>query len=133
VSAAEFDARDFVERYFASIWDVLNGGVEAMRPWFVDDFQGETPWSTTAPVTDGIEDYARIMARFLPLMAHYEIRIARFHQTADPNTVVVEARGGGQLLGKDHEYWNDIILFITFRNGKMARQKEYFNPTIRPV
>ncbi len=127
-----FDAREFLERYFASIWDVLNGGVEAMRPWFVDDFYGETPWSASAPVADGIGAYAKIMAGFRPLMEHYEIRITEFHQTVDPNQVVVEARGGGPLV-KGGEYWNDIILFITFRDGKMARQKEYFNPTVRPV
>jgi ketosteroid isomerase-like protein len=125
-----FDARDFVERYFANMWEILNGGVEAMRPWIADDFQGETPWSRNAPTADGIEAYATIMSAFLPFVEHYEILLKELHETTDPNTVVVEAKGGGPLKSGG-EYWNDIILFLTFRDGKIARQKEYFNPAVR--
>jgi ketosteroid isomerase-like protein len=56
-----------------------------------------------------------------------------FHPTPDPEAVVVEARGGAPLAGGTGEYWNDLILFIWFREGKIARQREYFTPLIRPT
>lgn len=130
MSAQPFDARAFVEEYFASMWDLLNGGVDELRKWVAEDYHGETPYSPTAPVCDGVEAYAQIMAAFRPFLAGYEIRIERFHATTDPNVVVVEARGGGPLA-EGGEYWNDIILVLTFKNGKLWRQREYFNPLNR--
>jgi ketosteroid isomerase-like protein len=121
-----FDARDFLERYYEAVWDLAGGGVEALREWETDDIQYELPWSERLQAFQGLEAHAKVIG-FLPLsLTSYEIRMTGFYPTADPNQFVIESTGVGQTI-RGSEYRNDYVQFITFRDGKIARVREYFN------
>jgi ketosteroid isomerase-like protein len=121
-----FDARDFIERYYASAWELAKGDVDSLREWEVEDIDYQLPWSERLKGFTGVEEHAKVIRFLRDNLKNYEIRVTAFHETVDPNRVIVEATGGGETLsGKD--YRNDYVQFITFRDGKIAQVREYFN------
>lgn len=122
-----FDARDFMEGYYAGVWEMANGGVDAVREWEAEDIEYELPWSDRLKAFNGVQEHAKVLGFFTANLTSYEIRMTGFHPTADPNQVVVESTGAGQTV-RGTEYRNDYVQFITFRDGKIARIREYFDP-----
>ncbi len=124
-----FDAREFIERYYAAIWELANGTVEALREWETDDIVYELPWSEKLQEFTGIETHVKVMSHLPANLKNYEIHMTAFYPTADPNEVVVESTGGGETMN-GFDYRNEYVQFITFREGKIARVREFFD-TIR--
>jgi ketosteroid isomerase-like protein len=124
--AEAFDARDFIERYFACMWDLSQAGIEELRQWETDDIEWELPWSDAFPVFHGLEQHHRVLSGMTSRLSHYEIRMTACHPTDDPNKIIVLAQGGGPTRD-GREYRNEHVMFITFRDGKIAHVKEYFN------
>ncbi len=125
--ADAFDARDFMERYFASMWDLAQAGPDALREWETEDIRWELPWSDRVSEFNGIEQHHRVMSGMTSLLSHYEVRVSEFYPMENPNRVIVIAHGGGPTRD-GREYRNEHPMFITFRDGKFAHVREYFNP-----
>jgi hypothetical protein len=123
----EFDARDFLRRYYAGIWDTATGGIDALGRWEVEDIDYELPWSEGPTVLRGIEAHARLLAGFAAALTSYEIEVRAIHATLDPSEFVIESTGRGRTR-RGTEYRNDYVQFIALRDGKIARVREYFNP-----
>lgn len=121
------DGREFIERYYANIWTAANMGVDALREWEAEDIDYELPWSDRVKAFKGVEAHAKMLEFFTSSLTSYEIRMTGFHPTADPNEFVIESTGTGRTV-RGSEYRNEYIQFITLRDGKIARVREYFNP-----
>jgi uncharacterized protein len=124
--AEEFDAREFIERYFAAMWDLSQGGIDELREWETEDIVWELPWSERLPLIDGLEQHHRVFSGMTSQLAHYEIRVLHFYPTPDPEKVILIAEGGGPTTD-GRTYRNEHPMFITFRDGKIAHVREYFN------
>ena len=122
-----FDARDFIERYFARMWDLSQEGVEALREWETEDITWELPWSANFPGFKGLEQHHQVLGGMTNFLTGYSITMSEFHQTEDPNEVIVVADGGGPTKAGG-TYANEHVMFISFRDGKIAHVREYFNP-----
>ena len=125
--ADAFDARDFIERYFARMWDLSQGGVEALRQWETEDVRWELPWTEGFAGFNGLDEHARVLGSMTNYLSHYEVRMTSFYATDDPERVIIEAVGGGPTVD-GREYRNEHVMFMTFRDGKVAHVKEYANP-----
>jgi ketosteroid isomerase-like protein len=126
VPEGDFDARDFIERYFAVMWDLSQQGIEALREWEADDIVWELPWSESFPEFRGLEQHHQVLSGMTSRLAGYEIRATDVYETPDPNEVIVIAQGGGPTRdGRD--YRNEHIMFMRFRDGKVAHVREFFN------
>ena len=52
----------------------------------------------------------------------------KFHETTDPNVIIVEFPGQSVSTETGLEYKQNYITVATFRNGQIAHMKEYYNP-----
>ncbi len=73
-----------------------------------------------------LEMYAEVGRRFSSL----DYRVTEVWPTVDPDLVICEVRGDNVVAGSDHHYRNHYIMFVTFRQGKIARWVEYSNPKV---
>ena len=73
-----------------------------------------------------LEMYAEVGRRFATL----DYRMTDVWPTVDPDLVICEVRGDNLVAGSDHRYQNHYIMFVSFREGKIARWVEYSNPKV---
>ncbi|MER5796459.1 nuclear transport factor 2 family protein [Streptomyces sp. NPDC001980] len=52
----------------------------------------------------------------------------RIHETTDPETLVVEMRGVGRLVGSDRPFDMTYIAVVTVRDGHFVSYRDYWNP-----
>ncbi|GHC59825.1 nuclear transport factor 2 family protein [Streptomyces cinnamoneus] len=50
------------------------------------------------------------------------------HQTTAPETIVVEMRGVGRLVGTGSPFDMSYIAVVTVKNGLITRYRDYWNP-----
>ncbi|HEU5308788.1 MAG TPA: nuclear transport factor 2 family protein [Acidimicrobiia bacterium] len=50
--------------------------------------------------------------------------------TVDPDLVIVEVRGDNRVRGGQQRYRNHYIMFLYFRDGLVARWREFSNPDV---
>ncbi|MEU1310593.1 nuclear transport factor 2 family protein [Streptomyces cinnamoneus] len=52
------------------------------------------------------------------------------HQTTAPETIVVEMRGVGRLVGSESPFDMSYIAVVTVKNGLITRYRDYWNPLL---
>lgn len=122
-----FDAKDFIERYFASMWNLSQAGVEALGEWETEDITWELPWTEGFSGFQGLEQHEQVLRGMTKFLSHYSITAEELHRTEKPNEVIVIAKGGGPTP-EGRTYTNEHVMFISFRDGKIAHVREYANP-----
>jgi len=48
----------------------------------------------------------------------------------DPELVIVELRGDNQVAGSTTRYRNHYLMFVRFRDGRVAHWREFSNPDV---
>ncbi|GCD99568.1 nuclear transport factor 2 family protein [Embleya hyalina] len=56
------------------------------------------------------------------------LTVTRVHECVDPDTVIVEFTGTGRARTTDRPYANTYIAVLTFRDGLVVGQREFYNP-----
>lgn len=103
------------------------GDVDAQMAEYTDDAVFEFPYA--APPAR-IEGKSTITAYLTAALRTFEIRLTltQLHETTDPHTVIAEFTSDGKVTTTDKPYTNTYITVFTLKDGKIAHQKEFYNP-----
>lgn len=87
----------------------------------VDGF--DTVWAGR----DKIMSYFR---KAIPGRRNHVFTIKEFHRTADPEVIIVEAKGRSDVVALGKVYDQDYVMLFKLRDGKIAVFREYYNPMV---
>ena len=76
---------------------------------------------------------AALFERFkdFPKMFRFdEFTDVQMHQTLDPNLIVVEFLGRGEVLTTGKPYHQRYISVVQMQDGKISRYRDYWNPLV---
>ena len=62
-----------------------------------------------------------------------DLTIDEVHACLDPDELIVEFSGTGEHRPTGSPYANRYIAVFGFRDGRIARQREYYNPSASPT
>ena len=79
-------------------------------------------------VMDGKEAIAAYMRHYPDHIDLHDFPDLRIHETADPETIVVEMRGVGRLVETDSPFDMTYIAVVTMRDGHFTSYRDYWNP-----
>jgi ketosteroid isomerase-like protein len=75
----------------------------------------------------GREATGRFMELLLSVVPRFSTTVLGAYPTSDPNTVIIEAQGGGETVDGGR-YTQRYFSLITTRDGQAFRMREYCNP-----
>lgn len=75
----------------------------------------------------GREACGRFFEFLLEVVPRFTTKVVAVHPTPDPETAVVEMRGGGDTVDGGR-YEQRYLSVITSRDGRVFRMREYLNP-----
>ena len=117
-----------------TLTDAFGGKVttlEEQRAIWLDALHEDAIWEGPTfeiPVTMiGREAVSRFMEFLLSVVPRFSTKPVAVHPTADPNTIILEASGGGETADGGR-YSQRYFTMVTSRNGQAFRMREYVNP-----
>jgi uncharacterized protein len=133
--ATEMTPRNSTEETILKFYTLLmEKKFDAWGELFADDAVQENPF---VPALEGLDAEFRGKDR---IVFHYRtvltkrkghvFTINEIHQSADGNTVVVEAQGRSEVPETGRVYDQRYVMIFKLRDGKIVRLREYFNPLV---
>lgn len=103
------------------------GDVSAQLAEYTDDATLEFPYAAP-PVR--VQGKARIAEYLAAALAIFEMRltVTRIHETTDPDVLIAEFTSDGRVTTTGKPYANTYISVVTFRDGLICHQREFYNP-----
>jgi ketosteroid isomerase-like protein len=134
VGSIELDERrarnlDAVRGAFAAI---AAGDAALQRTHYTADLVLERPYASPPKRIDGKEAALTFLAGALGAFA-LELTIVEVHAGLDPDALIVEFSGSGTHRPTGSAYANRYIAVFGFRDGRICRQREYYNPAASPT
>ncbi len=107
------------------------GDADALVLHYTEDYVLELPYATTDGTTryDG-RDAVRARLRKVFRVLRLDLTISEVHPTADPNLLIAEYTSEGRSLPEGDRTFNRYVGFWWFRDGRVCRTREYFNPEL---
>jgi ketosteroid isomerase-like protein len=75
----------------------------------------------------GREAVSRFMEFLLSVVPRFSTNPVAVYPTADPDTIILEASGGGETADRGR-YTQRYFTLVTSKNGQAFRMREYVNP-----
>lgn len=60
----------------------------------------------------------------------HSFEISQVHHTLDPDVMIVQLNGSSEVPETGETYGQHYIVVFTFRDGRIKRMEEYFNPLV---
>lgn len=102
---------------------------DQMLEQYTEDLVMELPY-TNPPITIDGREKVRSYLRAAFKAFKFRIWITEVHPTIDPEMAIVEYASEGQIATTGKSYANTYIGVYWFRDGRISRVKEFFNPEI---
>lgn len=116
---------DTVLRVFAA---VSAGDADAQVANYTEDIVLEFPFTDPPTVVTGRDAvHERLRAAFS--VFRFSLEVTSVHPGLDADELIVEFSGAGTYLPNGSPYANRYIAVFGFRDGRVCRQREYFDPT----
>jgi ketosteroid isomerase-like protein len=77
------------------------------------------------PTVEGRDQFRALFGGFAAATTRIEVHDVRFHQTDDPDVVIVEERMVADLVGGGR-YENLLVIRVRFRDGLISDMFEYY-------
>jgi len=116
---------DVVLRAFAAVGA---GDADAQGANYTEDIVLEFPFTDPPTVVPGRSAVHERLTNAFKVF-QFDLTISDVHACLDPDELIVEFTGSGSYLPNGAPYENRYIAVFTFRDGKICRQREYFDPT----
>lgn len=116
--------------YEEQVRHLLDKNMEGWLDTFADDAVFELPFAPAdyprklegrAAIAEYVKDYTK----HIDLTGFPELTV---HQALDPAVIVVEALAEGRVIATGNPYQVSYVWVITVKNGKIVRQRDYWNP-----
>ncbi|MBK1787376.1 nuclear transport factor 2 family protein [Prauserella cavernicola] len=109
---------------------LLDKNIPAWVDLWADDGVMEFPfapegWPRRLEGKNAVADYMRSYPDHIDLHDFPELRI---HQTAEPETIVVEMRGVGLVVRDGSPFDMTYIAVVTVEDGRITAYRDYWNP-----
>lgn len=113
---------------------LLANDVAGWAELFAEDGVAEFPFAPEG-YPRRVEGRAAIGAYLRGLGAHVEYHSFPYldiHETADPETIVVEFGAKGRVVATDGPFDMTYIAVVTAKDGRFTRYRDYWNPLAIP-
>ncbi|MFI0482213.1 nuclear transport factor 2 family protein [Actinomadura sp. 9N215] len=109
---------------------LLDGDISGWLALWADDGVMEFPFAPPhwSQRLDGAEAIAAYMRRYPDHIDLHDFPDVRIHETAAPETIVVEMRGTGRLVQTGAPFDMTYIAVVTVKDGRFAFYRDYWNP-----
>ena len=77
----------------------------------------------------GKPEIVRFFAGFGDFLVLDAVHLVAAHPTTDPDIAVVEMEGRGKYAQTRRPYFQKYVSVLTFRGGRIAHWKDYWNPS----
>jgi uncharacterized protein len=131
VSDADVRARN-LEAIRKAFEGVSAADADQMLEHYTEDLVMELPY-IIPPLTINSREEVRTYLREAFKAFKFRIWITEVHPTVDPEMAVLEYKSEGQIATTGKRYANTYIGVYWFRDGRISRVKEFFNPEITAV
>lgn len=116
---------DVVQRAFAAVGA---GDADAQVANYTEDIVLEFPFTDPPTVVQGRDAVHERLTNAFKVF-QFSLEISAVHPCTDADEFIVEFTGSGTYLPNGAPYENRYIAVFNFRDGKICRQREYFDPT----
>jgi uncharacterized protein len=117
---------DVVRRAFAGI---AAGSAELMLvDNYTDDMVLELPYASPPTVIETKERALKYLRAAFGVF-RFSLEITEVYECVDPDLLVLEYTSQGTVLTSGKPYANRYIGVYWFRDGRIARVREFYNPT----
>ncbi|MFR9787649.1 nuclear transport factor 2 family protein [Streptomyces sp. MB22_4] len=118
------------ELYRHSLRLLLDKDIPAWVALWAEDGLMEFPFAPEGRPRrlEGKEAIAAYMRPYPDHIDLHDFPDLRIHQTTDPETIVVEMRGVGRVVGTGAPYDMTYIAVVTVRDGRITSYRDYWNP-----
>jgi ketosteroid isomerase-like protein len=108
--------------------EAINAGDAARQmAHYTDDLVLEFPFADPPKRLEGKEVVEPYLTAALGAFS-LDLRVTEVHETTDPDELVVEAEATGTYTPNGAGYENRYVIVYGFRDGRICRQREYYNP-----
>ncbi|MGH3240742.1 MAG: nuclear transport factor 2 family protein [Spirillospora sp.] len=109
---------------------LLDGDIPGWLALWAEDGHMEFPFAPPGwpDRLDGAEAIAAYMRRYPDHIDLHDFTGVRIHETAVPETVVVEMRGLGRLVKTGAPFDMTYIAVVTVKDGRFTSYRDYWNP-----
>ena len=125
--------REVLEKYHSF---VRGYDIEGVVATFAEDGQLEFPFTPAGSpsVLSGREEIRTFLAPLYRQALESGRRILGYdpfslHETTDPETIVYEFTAQGESAGGKSRFRRSFVQVVQIRGGKIARLRDYFDPT----
>ncbi|MFI5041904.1 MAG: nuclear transport factor 2 family protein [Acidimicrobiales bacterium] len=109
---------------------VSAGDMAGQLAHVADDIVYEAPYYAGFGLKRGRDALAAMLAAVEERFSSIHYEVVASYPTTDPDTVIAEVRGDHQVKGADRRYQNHYVMFLRFRDAKVAEWREFSNPDI---
>ena len=116
-----------VERMLAA---VSSGDVDGYLELVADDVVYDAPYYAEMAPRRGRDELASMLTNLSARFASVSYEVTDTFETVDPDLVIAEVRGDNAVRDSDRRYRNHYVMFVRFRDGRVAHWTEYSNPMV---
>jgi len=119
--------RELVQRVLAT---VSAGAFDQLPGYMADDLVFELPYGPDFmpnPI-EGLEAWNQMQLLTFAMFSSFALELVEIHDCLDPDELVAEYRSEAVVARNGNDYRNEYIGVFRFRDGKIARWKEFHNP-----
>jgi ketosteroid isomerase-like protein len=111
---------------------IAAGDAAAQLEHYTDDLVLELPYASPPKRIEGKAAALTFLDAALGAFS-LDLTIEEVHAGLDPDELIVEFSGTGEHRPTGSPYANRYIAVFGFRDGRIARQREYYNPAASPT
>lgn len=106
--------------------------IDAFAEIFTEDAVQENPFAPPGfPARfEGLRGMVDHYSGAVRSRRNHAFEILRVHHTLDPQVVIVQANGRSEVPESGQVYAQHYVIVFSFRDGRIARTEEYFNPLV---
>lgn len=135
IRADEMTPRDANEATVLGFFtNLMKKDMAAFADLWADDAVQDMPFARGLDVIDprweGKETLLAYYNKAIPGRRDHVFEIEQLHRTADPDIIIVEARGCSTVSETGRLYDQRYVFVFHLRDGKIVLNREHFNPLV---
>lgn len=113
----------------ADVFDAIGAAdVDRLRDYYTDDYILELPYSPTGPAVVSGRDAALDYVAAALTQVRFTLAMREMHPSADADLIIAEYDSEGTMLASGAPYRNAYIGLWWFRDGRVCKTREFYNP-----
>jgi ketosteroid isomerase-like protein len=112
-----------------TVFDAIGAAdTEALVELYTEDYVLDLPYSGAGTIVEGRDEALAYIAAALEHV-RFSLTITEVHPSTNPDLVIAEYTSEGEMVATGEPYRNRYIGLWWFRDGRVCRTREFYNPT----